>query len=160
MEQQMARNDLPGFGDQASWPACIGHALDPRTDPDEEALTEDEALDIAEGEADRDGYSLALWLNNFAIIDHTGPADLASVRERIDLGEPCTASELLALAFNDGDKAAYCLHLLREQYRAHAETRDWVKGRAKELLAAQEEQEEERRIEALAMRYDAYAEAA
>lgn len=149
-----------GPGDVETWPSCVQHPGDPRTDPDEETLTEDEALDIAEDEADRDGYSLALWLNNFAIIDHTGAADLASVLERIDLGEPCTASELLALAFNDGDKAAYCLHLLREQYRAHAETRDWVKGRAKELLAAQEEQEEERRIEALAMRYDAYAEAA
>jgi hypothetical protein len=160
MEQQMARNDLPGFGDQASWPACVGHPMDPRTDTDNEALTEDSARDIAEDEADRDGYSLAWWLINFAIVEHTGPADLASVRERIDLGEPCTASELLALAFNDGDRAGYCLHLLREQYRAHAETRDWVKGRAKEMLAAQEEQEEELRIEALAMRHDAYAEAA
>ncbi len=132
---------MPGFGDAATWPACIGDPMDPRTEADD-LLSEDDALEAAEDEADRDGYQLAWWLNNFAIVEHTGPADLGSVRERIDLGESCTPSELLALAFNDSDKAGYCLHLLREQFRAHHQTREWVKGRAAEILAAQDEQEE------------------
>lgn len=137
----MKHNEMPGFGDVETWPPCTGHAGDPRTEPDDR-LTEDEALEAAEDGADRDGYCLAWWLNNSAVLTHTGPADLGSVRERIDLGEPCTASELLALAFNDSDKAGYCLHLLREQYRANTETRERVKGRAAEILAAQAEQDE------------------
>lgn len=111
-------------------------------DDGDDLLTEDEAKEAAEDEADRDGYQLAWFLNNHAIVEHTGPADLGSVRERIELGEECTASELLALAFNDSDRAGYCLHLLREQFRAHAQTREWVDGRAAEILAAQAEQEE------------------
>lgn len=122
-------------------------------DGGDDLLTEDEAREAAEDEADRDGYQLAWWLNNFAIVEHTGPADLGSVRERIYLGEPCTPSELLALAFNDTSRAGYCLHLLREQFRAHHQTREWVKGRAAEILAAQEEQERE----AEAAHFDAMA---
>lgn len=138
----MNGRDLPGPGDIATWPACTGHPMDPRTEADD-FLSEDDAKEAAQDEADRDGYQLAWWLNNHAILEHTGPADLGSVRERIDLGEPCTPSELLALAFNDSDKAGYCLHLLREQFRAHAQTREWVAGRAAEILAAQAEQEDE-----------------
>lgn len=141
---------MPGFGDVATWPKCAQHPGDPRTDSGDDELTADQARELAQDEADRDGYCIAWWLNNHAIDEHTGPADLASVRERIALGEPCTASELLALAFNDSDRAGYCLHLLREQYRAHHDTVAQIKGRAAEILAAQEEAAEVERIERLA----------
>jgi hypothetical protein len=39
---------VPGFGDEASWPACDGDPLDPRTP---------EAADDDEDEAGDDGYA-------------------------------------------------------------------------------------------------------
>lgn len=127
-----AQTDQAERGHEARWLAREDEGGDDR-------LSEDEALADAEDELDRDGYQLAWWLNNHAILDASGPADLGSVRERIDIGEPCSAAELLALAFNDADCAVYCLHLLREQFRAHAETRELVKARAAEILAEQDE---------------------
>jgi hypothetical protein len=45
-------HDMPGAGDVATWPKCAGHALDPRTEPDDDTLTADEARGIAEDEAE------------------------------------------------------------------------------------------------------------
>jgi len=43
----------PGFGDEATWPACIGHPLDPRTpDDDSDDTTEEALVDVSEYIAD------------------------------------------------------------------------------------------------------------
>jgi hypothetical protein len=43
----------PGFGDEATWPACTGHPNDPRTEPMEdyeiEAIAETKAAEIIGG---------------------------------------------------------------------------------------------------------------
>jgi hypothetical protein len=160
MEQQMARNDLPGFGDQATWPACTGHPGDPRTDPDDNALSEELALEIAEDENERTPCHFAAWLYDAADNPHLdrAPADLAALRERLDDGEPLTAGQCVALivAGTDAD-ALRAVHIVRGLFRAAPVSKEWSEGRAKELLAAQEEQEETLRIEALA---EIYAEAA
>jgi hypothetical protein len=152
----VSARDLPGFGDEASWPACTGHPGDPRTDPDDNALTLELATELAEDENERTPAHFAAWLFDVADNPHTDrtPADLAALRERLDDGEPLTAGQCVALivAGTDAD-ALRAVHIVRDLFRAAPASTEWLEGRAKELLAAQEEQEEELRIEALAERY-------
>lgn len=156
----MQHQEMPGFGDPSTWPACAGHPGDPRTKPDDESLSEADALMFAADENERTPAHFAAWLAEAADNPHKDrtPADLEQLRERIEAGEALTPGQWVALLVAgcdaDGIRAR---HALIEAFREAPVIKGLVRDRAAELLATQDEAAEVERIEALA---ELHAEAA
>ena len=72
--------------------------------------------DTAMDQLERDPYQISWWLGEQTPVP--GPVDVGRIADRLDAGLPCSPAELLALAFNDAQRAVRALHLLREAYRA------------------------------------------
>ena len=92
----------PGYGDAQTWSPCLGHGLDPRTDDD--ALSEDEARDIAANELMHTPYALAWALNNDMGIDDADlQVDVDTVCRPELVADDASNAELLAVLLN-----SYC----------------------------------------------------
>lgn len=131
---------MPGFGDAATWPACTGHPLDPRTEADDDLLTEDEAREIAREELEADAYAFAWWLNNDAGIEVCKGIRLQQLRDAVEEGRELTNTELLRAFMGDhGWLGTMAKFALLERFMKAPQTVALIAGRAAELLAAQDE---------------------
>jgi len=137
---------MPGAGDVATWPACTGHPMDPRTEADD-LLTEDEAREQAEDENERTPCHFADWLSFAADNGNSDrkPQDMNALRAQVDDGgcTELTTGQLVALLVTASQSYAIsALYELRERFEKSEQSKEFIDGRAAEILAAQAEQEE------------------
>lgn len=118
-----------------------------REEDDGDLLTEDEAREQAEDENERTPCHFADWLAMAADNGNSDrtPQDMNALRAQADDGgcTELTTGQLVALLVASSQSYAIsALYELRERFEKSAESAEWVKGRAAEILAAQAEQEE------------------
>lgn len=149
---------MPGFGDAATWPACIGDPMDPRTEADD-LLTEDDARDLAQDENGRTPAHFADWISFAADNGNSDrtPQDMNALRAKVDDGNctELTTGQLVALLVAASQTyAVSALYELRERFEKSAQSAEFIDGRAAEILAAQAEQEEGAHYDRLAEQYE------
>lgn len=116
-------------------------------DDGDDLLTDDEAREQAEDENERTPCHFADWLSFAADNGNSDrtPQNMSALRAKVDDGgcTELTTGQLVALLVASSQSyAASALYELRERFEKSAESAEWVKGRAAEIIAAQAEQEE------------------
>ena len=128
-----------GFADNV--PADLAHLTGAQFDAligDDDKPDEAVCLEQAEDEFERDAYSIAWWLNNWAGIDEPGKpvASIVALEDRVDDGDGLTNAELLVLLFNgSGTYLKHAQMELRERYICNRHIREEIKDRAAEIEA-------------------------
>ena len=119
-----------GPGDAATWPACSGHPNDPRTEVDDDVMTEDQALEIAADALVRTPYAVAWWLQEEADKAGVIEIDAAAVTDHMP---DASVSELLALIM-DGrpEEIVAAAHELRDRFKASQANE--IKSAARDIL--------------------------
>ncbi len=114
---------------------------------DDDLLTEDEAREQAEDENERTPCHFADWLSFAADNGNSDrkPQDMNALRAKVDDGgcTELTTGQLVALLVTASQSYAIsALYELRERFEKSEQSKEFIDGRAAEILAAQAEQEE------------------
>jgi hypothetical protein len=102
---------------------------------DDDKPDEAVCLEQAEDEFERDPYSIAWWLNNWAGINVEGALSVSELEEKHLRGEGLTNAEWLVLLFNSASLCQSAQCELRERYICNRHIREEIKDRAAEIEA-------------------------